>query len=71
MAEILTNEEELKLRIQKEIINRHQEVIHTNDIGWTSWDIACKVVEDLDKLKDVKRIKSPKEKLLDIFKIEL
>lgn len=47
--EIVANAHDLKLRIQKEIINNWELLRCTYDIGRTSWDIACAVLKDYEK----------------------
>ena len=60
--EIVAKSHELKLRIQKEIMDRHQEIKDTTDIGYTSWLIACAILKDYEERKIHKR-----NKLLDFI----
>ena len=64
--EIVTNAHKLKLRIQKEIMDRQQEIASTTDIGYTSWDIAEKIVSTYQQEK-------PKgsRKIVDFLKAKL
>lgn len=47
--EIVANANDLKLRIQKEIMDKHQELKDTQDIGYTSWQIACAILKDYEE----------------------
>lgn len=47
--EIVANAHELKLRIQKEIIDRYQDIKTTQDIGYISWQIACAILKDYEE----------------------
>lgn len=60
--EIVAKADELKLRIQKEIMDRHQEIKDTTDIGYTSWLIACAILKDYEEGKIHRR-----DKLLDFI----
>ena len=64
--EIVAKTHELKLRIQKEIIDRHQEIKDTTDIGYTSWLIACAILKDYEEGKIHRR-----NKLLDFIESRL
>lgn len=55
--EIVAKVHDLKLRIQKEIMDRHQEIKDTTDIGHTSWLIACAILKDYEEGKMHKRNK--------------
>jgi hypothetical protein len=53
--EIIFKEHDLKLAIQKEIMDKHQEIINTNDIGYLSWQIATQIVDSKKKSKKVNK----------------
>lgn len=65
--EIIFKEHDLKLAIQKEIIDQHKEILSTGDIGYTSWQIATQVVEKQKKLSRERKSK----KINKLFKIFL
>ena len=49
--EIIFKEHDLKLAIQKEIMDNYSNILSTKDIGYTSWQIATQVVENQKKIK--------------------
>ena len=49
--EIIFKEHDLKLAIQKEIMDNYSSILSTRDIGYTSWQIATQVVENQKKFK--------------------
>jgi hypothetical protein len=53
--EVIFKEHDLKLAIQKEIMDKHQEIINTNDIGYLSWQIATQIVDSKKKSKKVNK----------------
>lgn len=57
---------ELKLCIQRIIMERHQEIKDTTDIGFTSWAIANQIVESYPQFVS----KKPKN-FLDFLKAKL
>lgn len=65
--EIIFKEHDLKLAIQKAIIENQSEILLTGDIGYTSWQIATQVVEKQKELKKKKKYK----KVNKFFKIFL
>lgn len=65
--EIIFKEHDLKLAIQKAIIENQSEILLTGDIGYTSWQIATQVVEKQKELKKEKKYK----KVNKFFKILL
>lgn len=65
--EIIFKEHDLKLAIQKEIMDRFGEILSTGDIGCTSWQIATQVVENQKKVSRERRTK----KVNNLFKIFL
>ena len=65
--EIIFKEHDLKLAIQKEIIDQFDTILSTNDIGYTSWQIATQVVEKQKKISMGRRTK----KINKFFKIFL
>lgn len=64
--EIVANAHELKLRIQKEIMERQQYLKDTDDIGFASWVVACAVLKDYEENN-----LHPKNKFLDYLKTKL
>lgn len=64
----MNNEEKhaLKLRIQKELMDRHQEIKDTSDIGYTSWNIASNIVDNYPQFA-----KRKPKKFLDFLKAKL
>lgn len=65
--EIIFKEHDLKLAIQKAIIENQSDILLTGDIGYTSWQIATQVVE---KQKKISRERKNK-KINKFFKIFL
>lgn len=53
--EVIFKEHDLKLAIQKEIMDKCQEIINTNDIGYLSWQIATQIVDSKKKSKKVNK----------------
>lgn len=47
--EVVYQKHKLMLRIQKEIIDRREEIANSTDIGWTSWNIAENIVKSLEE----------------------
>ena len=68
MHEITINDQDLKLRIQAEIMRSIESLRLTNDIGYTSWEIADKIVE---QIKDDKKVIHRNKNNLDYLKVEL
>ena len=66
--EIVINDHELKLRIQSEIMHRLEDIKNTQDIGYTSWEVATDVVE---RIKTDKNYRHKSKKFLDIFEAKL
>lgn len=64
--EIIFKEHDLKLAIQKEIIDQHSTILSTGDIGYTSWQIATQIVEKQKKSK-IKKGYEKVNKLLKLF----
>lgn len=48
--EIVINEENLKLLIQAEIMNKFKDLLESKDLGYTSWKIAEDVVNKIKEL---------------------
>lgn len=65
--EIIFKEHDLKLAIQKEIMDQFGIILSTNDIGYTSWQIATQVVEKQKKISKERKSK----KINRFFKIFL
>lgn len=59
--EVVYQKHKLMLRIQKEIIDRREEIANSTDIGWTSWNIAENIVRSLEE----ERNKDPFKIFLD------
>ena len=68
MHEITINDQDLKLRIQAEIMRSIESLRLTNDIGYTSWEIADKIVE---QIKEDKKVIHRNKNNLDYLKVEL
>lgn len=47
--EVVYQKHKLMLRIQKELIDRREEIANSTDIGWTSWNIAENIVRSLEE----------------------
>lgn len=65
MHEIVIKDNDLKLQIQKAIMDAYKDLKDTQDIGYTSWVVAEKVVDNIEK----NRIKTKNN--LDYLKVEL
>ena len=65
MHEIIIKDNDLKLQIQQAIMDAHTDLKNTQDIGYTSWVVAEKVVDNIEK----NRIKTKNN--LDYLKVEL
>ncbi len=65
--EVIFKEHDLKLAIQKAIIENQSEILLTGDIGYTSWQIATQVVEEQKKISKERKSK----KINKFFKIFL
>lgn len=59
--EVVYQKHKLMLRIQKEVIDRKEEIANSTDIGWTSWNIAENIVRSLEE----ERKKDPFKIFLD------
>ena len=64
--EFIFKEHDLKLAIQKAIIENQSDILLTGDIGYTSWQIATQVVENQKKTKQERKFKKV-NKLFKIF----
>lgn len=69
--EIIFKEHDLKLAIQKEIMDNYSNVLSTRDIGYTSWQIATQVVEKQKEDKQKTKQKTKGKKFNKILKILL
>lgn len=72
--EIIFKEHDLKLAIQKAIIENQSEILLTGDIGYTSWQIATQVVEkqkELKKENNCKKVNKFFKILLDKSEVKL
>lgn len=65
MHEIVINEKDLKLQIQKVIMDNYNDLKNTQDVGYTSWVLAEKVVDKIEKNKEKRKNN------LDYLKVEL
>lgn len=68
MHEITINDQDLKLRIQSEIMRSIELLRLTYDLGRTSWEIADKIVE---QIKEDKKVIHRNKNNLDYLKVEL
>lgn len=53
--EIIIDEHDLKLRIQSEIMCMIEELINTNDLGYTSWKVAENIVKRINVDKSYRK----------------
>ena len=65
MHEIVIDEKDLKLQIQKVIMDNYNDLKNTQDVGYTSWIVAEKVVDKIEKSKEKRKNN------LDYLKVEL
>lgn len=65
MHEIVIDEKDLKLQIQKVIMDNYNDLKNTQDVGYTSWIMAEKVVDKIEKSKEKRKNN------LDYLKVEL
>lgn len=65
MSEIIVKDKDLKLQIQEAIMEAHNDLKNTQDIGYTSWVIAEKVVDKIEKNREKRKNN------LDYLKVEL
>ena len=63
--EIIIGKEDLKLRIQKGIMDHLADIRNTADIGFTSWEIADLIVEKIITDKNYKHKSNKKLDILD------
>lgn len=63
-SELIVKKHDLKLKIQKHIMENKNEIANSQDIGYTSWVIANAV---LDEIKEEKSHPQKINKLLNFF----
>lgn len=64
--ELIIQKHDLKLKIQKQIMDQIENIKNTNDLGYTSWQVAEAVVESIRKDKEDQKIHR-KKNFIDII----
>lgn len=66
MAEVIYDKHELKLEIQRQIISGREEITRTNDIGYTSWQVAERIVKAMEEKKNESSFKKWLDKFIKV-----
>lgn len=65
-GELIIQKHDLKLKIQKQIMDQIENIKNTKDLGYTSWQVAEAVVESIRKDKEEQKIHR-KKNFIDII----